>query len=237
MKGYLAVPNPFPFRAGYAAILLVLCSLLAFQGIAQADSAGSPFPEPGSYQLYRIQKVPDAYVLEHSSWWPRSLSTYASGKVTLLSFFYATCRDPTGCPVIWSSFETIHAEILDDPKLHGKVRLVMISLDPSLDTPERLELFSFARRSTHEDAPWHFLTTWSESYLAPILKELGQAAGRELDAYGEPTQFITHQVKFFLIDESSWVREIYTSGFFSPEVALNDIKTLLLEEKKTGKPD
>lgn len=231
MKGAIASSKAFALRAGCAVLLALILHLTAFQVLAGQSSAGSVFPEPGSYQLYRIKKVPQAWVLEKSAWWPQSLGTFTGGKVTLLSFFYSTCRDPAGCPVIWSGFETIHAEIADNPELRGKVRLVLISLDPRLDTPERLEVFSYARRSTREIAPWHFLTTWSDSYLAPILKGFGQSAGREFDEHGNQTQIIAHQVKFFLIDSSSWIREIYTSGFFSAEVAMNDIETLLIEER------
>lgn len=235
MKGYLASSNPFPLRAGCAALLLVLSNLLPSQVLAGQETVGSLFPKPGSYTLYRIKKAPEAFVLEKSAWWPERLSTYTTGKVTLLSFFYATCRDPAGCPVIWSSFESLHSEIIDNPRLHGKVRLVMVSLDPSLDRPDQLQLFSLARRSTQMIAPWHFLTTWSDDHLAPILKDFGQSAGRQLDADGMTTPNIIHQVKFFLIDSSSWIREIYTSGFFNTEVALNDIETLLLEEQADAK--
>lgn len=129
--------------------LMLLAAIFLFpSAVAARQSAAdvSIFPAPGSYTLGRIFEAPDAWVLEHSPWLPRSLSHYTSGKVTLLSFFYSTCRDPQGCPVIWSTYETIHEIVKKNPELHGKVRLVFISLDPRTDTPQTLELFSIARK-------------------------------------------------------------------------------------------
>lgn len=217
-----------PIWAGLLLILL-LSALIPSRVEAGKRDAGPLFPKPGTYELHQIQKMPSEWVLEGSAWLPMPLNYYTSGKITLFSFFYATCRDPQGCPAIWSAFENIHAELLEQPELHGKVRLVFVSLDPRLDTPERLVPYAITRQDTHDKVPWHFLTTWSDRYLGTILEGLGQSAARDLDANGHPLPTISHQVKFYLIDKDSWVREIYTSGFFNPEVVLNDIETLNLE--------
>lgn len=196
---------------------------------AAADSAGGVYPGVGEYRLGRIFRTPNSWVVENSYWLPGRLNGYTEGNITLLSFFYSNCMDPQGCPAIWSTFESVHADVVANPELHGKVRLVMISLDPAVDTPETLEVFSAARRDTSEIAPWNFLTTWSKRALAGVLDRFGQAAGRDLDARGRPTATISHQVKFFLVDGDSWVREIYASRFAEPELIVRDIRTLLAE--------
>jgi len=207
-----------------ASIIYLPSAVLAKQGV----TVGS-FPPAGSYVLQRIFKSPDGLVLEDSDRFAQPLSRYTNGKVTLLTFFYSLCRDPTGCPAIWSTYETLHDVIQKRPELHGKIRLVFVSLDPRLDTPERLQVFSIARRATHAIAPWHFLTTKSERFLGPILDGFGQSAARDLDANGNPVLTISHQVKFYLIDKRSWVREIYSSGFIDPDVVETDMRTLLME--------
>ena len=40
-----------------------------------------------------------------------------------------------------------------------------------------------------------------------------------------------HMLKLFLIDRDGVVREIYSLAFVQPQVMLNDIKTLALEER------
>jgi hypothetical protein len=41
-------------------------------------------------------------------------------------------------------------------------------------------------------------------------------------------------LKMFLIDRTGMIREIYTLAYLQPEVILNDIRTLYLEEKPKG---
>ncbi len=220
--------------------VLAIATIMGLPSAVVANESAadvSPFPRPGTYELARIFKAPDNWVLEESSWWPHRLSSYTSGKITLLSFFYSTCRDPEGCPALWSMFESVHDLVNKDAKLHGKVRLVLISLDPRVDTPRNLQVFATARRDTQRTAPWHFLTTWSDWFLGSILDGFGQAAARDLDANGNPVTTISHQVKFYLMDRSSWVREIYSSAFVTPEIIANDIRTLLLEAEARPPPD
>ena len=73
---------------------------------------------------------------------------------------------------------------------------------------------------------WYFLTTRSARELMPLVEGFGQDVrvtrnGREL----------SHVLKVFLIDRGGDVREIYSSNFLHPEVVLNDIETLLAEER------
>jgi hypothetical protein len=48
---------------------------------------------------------------------------------------------------------------------------------------------------------------------------------------GKPQRELAHLLKVFLIDAQGDVREIYTSNFLHPRSVLNDIETLLLEER------
>lgn len=214
-------------QTGYGLFLL----LAAFLSIAnsQQSIAGPIYPESGTYKLHRIQPAPSGWVIEDRYWLPRRLSSYTKGKVTLFSFFYSTCRDPEGCPKAWDAFQTVHAAIKTNPNLHSKVRLLFLSLDPKVDTPEMMSMFQTSL-STPE-APWSFLTTWSDSYLAPILNDMYVPAAREFDDAGKRTDVINHLIKVFLIDKEGWVREIYTTKFLDPDVIISDIGTLLLEEE------
>lgn len=221
---------------------VLLFSLAVFAPLLRAGAAEKPqgapfleFPRAGEYELHRIFKSPHDWVLEDSTWYPLGLRRFTRDKVTVLSFFYSTCRDPAGCPSLWSLFDTMHDLVKSKPDLHGKVRLVFISLDPRVDTPSVLELFAMSKADTQSIAPWHFLTTWSDEYLSRILSSFGQSAARDRDANGAPKLTISHQVKIYLIDRSSWVREIYVSGSVFPEVIEADIRTLLMEVGELSK--
>jgi len=224
--------KPLAWRSRHAQVGCGLLQLLAFflsLVISQQCIAGPLYPEAGTYKLQRIQPAPSGWVLEDSVWLPRRLSSYTKDKVTLFTFFYSTCRDPDGCPMAWDAFQKVHAAIKKNATLHSKVRLLFLSLDPKVDTPEMMSMFQTSL-STPE-APWTFLTTWSESFLAPILNDMYVPAAREFDDAGKRTDVINHLIKVFLIDNEGWVREIYTTRFLDPDVIISDIGTLLLEEE------
>ncbi len=197
-------------------------------GHAGAESlapAIANLPRPGSYVLQRIQRVPEADLLDADG--KRvALSTYVTGAITALGFFYGHCDDPGGCPVGWSIFEAARTAAAADPLLAGKLRLVFLSLDPARDTPAALRLLASAEGDG--EPPWHFLTGQSEERLAPLLHAMGQDVDYVLDPAGRRSGVISHMLKVFLIDPEGWAREIYSSAFLAPENLLNDMRTLAL---------
>ncbi|KQP12673.1 SCO family protein [Pseudorhodoferax sp. Leaf267] len=184
---------------------------------------------PGSYALPVIQPATDGVVLEGDRV-PRRLARYTHGAVTLLSFVYTYCTDPTGCPLAYATFEDLRQRVAARPALQGQVRFVSLSFDPVHDTPDAMRLYG-GGRARSAAVPWHFLTTYSMRFLKPILDGYGQDVEVERDADGRPTRAITHMLKVFLIDQGGMVREIYSSAFLHPEVMLNDIETLVLQDR------
>ncbi|HEY8162166.1 MAG TPA: SCO family protein [Methylocystis sp.] len=183
-------------------------------------------PAPGAYVLQRIQRIPEAQLL-NANGESVALSSHVAGAVTALGFFYGHCEDATGCPVAWATFEAARKAAEADPLLRNRLRLVFVSLDPARDTPAVLRLLETAERDSGAP-PWIFLTGKSEEQLAPLLRAMGQDVGYELDSAGRRTGAINHMLKVFLIDPEGWVREIYSTAFLTPENLLNDARTLAL---------
>jgi protein SCO1/2 len=212
-------------------------SLIAAAGIFAAalplraeKSAGLP-PPPGSYTLDHIQRVPGGIVLEGTRF-PRALSRYTTGAITLFAFFYSYCADPNGCPLAWDAFEKVREGILACAELHGRVRLVFMSLDPVHDTPWMLKGFARRYEASASIVPWHFLTTYSNLFLKPVLRDMGEEISVDREASGGVV--INHLPKVFLIDKPGFVREIYSNQSLDPAMILGDIETLLLEESKAN---
>lgn len=184
-------------------------------------------PPAGSYRLPVIQPSPSGLVLEGDRW-PRRLSAYTTGAITLLGFVYTYCSDPVGCPLAFAAMVDVRERIARLPQLRNRARLVSLSFDPTHDTPAAMQAYGGEHARTL--APrWHFITTASMSRLAPILAGLGQDAEVERNADGTPTRVITHVLKVFLLDPRGRVREIYSAAFLMPEVIVNDMLTLVLE--------
>ena len=220
-----------------SAMIRCLAAATLFTGAAGAASGaepgGLPFPAPGTYKLDRIQRVPFSIVREGPGL-PHLLSAYTTGKITLLTFFYTLCTDPQGCPLAWNAFEAVREKIKADPGLHGKARLVFFSFDPVHDNAEILHLFAESYKADAAIIPWCFIGSWSNLFLEYTLRSFGQEISARTNANGRNRLVIDHLLKVFLIDPEGWVREIYTSAFLDPDVLMNDIKTLQLEESKNN---
>jgi cytochrome oxidase Cu insertion factor (SCO1/SenC/PrrC family) len=184
-------------------------------------------PPPGSYPLHAIMRAPDGPVLDRDGR-RLPLSRFTSGKITLLGFIYTSCADPRGCPLTSQVFHTVRHRVSGDPELRGRVRLVSLSFDPARDTPAVMR--HYAAGVPRNGVEWAFLTTERPQTLVPLLDGFGQDVRVELDARGRPTGLLAHVLKVFLLDARGAVREIYTTSYLYPEVIVNDIKTLRLED-------
>jgi cytochrome oxidase Cu insertion factor (SCO1/SenC/PrrC family) len=130
-------------------------------------------------------------------------------------------------------FDALKESIQATPRLHGKVRFVTLSFDPVRDTPDVMRDYAGSRAvDKGSGLRWYFLTTRSARELMPLVEGFGQDVVTVVDrSSGKPRRELSHLLKVFLIDAQGDVREIYTSNFLHPRSVLNDIQTLLLEER------
>jgi protein SCO1/2 len=183
-------------------------------------------PAPGSYRLEKIMPAPEGIVLDVEGR-PRKLSRYLDGKVTLFAFMYTRCKDPDGCPLAYQVMVELKQRIEATPRLHDKVRFLSLSFDPKHDTAHVMQLYaSHLRRSRGLD--WFFLTTRSPRELTPLLEGFGQDVAL---LEGDTTSSLSHVLKVFLIDARRTVREIYSTSYLIAQMVLNDIETLILEDR------
>jgi cytochrome oxidase Cu insertion factor (SCO1/SenC/PrrC family) len=224
------VLRPFA-RGGVVLVLAACCAAASAHEPPHKPRQDFVAPAAGSYRLQAIQAAPDGHVLDTEGA-PRRLAHFVTGAVTLLSFVYTYCVDPAGCPLAYEAFVELRSRITADPALHGRIRFVSLSFDPVNDTPAAMRQYGGRYAQRGGALPWHFLTTRSVAELMPVLDSFGQDVAVQADAQGAPTRTISHMLKVFLIDRRGVVREIYTTAFLLPEVMLNDIKTLVLEEEE-----
>lgn len=224
------LPRAVRAVALFAALAIApLC--VAHQGEPLAEPDFIP-PPPGSYTLHRIMAAPEGRVLGIDGR-AQPLSRYTRGQITLLGFIYTTCTDPEGCPLAYRVFDALKEAIAATPSLHGKVRFVTLSFDPARDSPDVMQKYAGSRAVEKEGGlRWFFLTTASARELLPLVEGFGQDVRITFDrSSGRPRRELSHVLKVFLIDRAGDVREIYTSTFLYPRIVLNDIETLLLEER------
>lgn len=184
-------------------------------------------PAPGSYRLERIMQAPDGRVVDARNR-RGQLAAYTHGKVTLLSLMYTACSDETGCPLAFYTIDMIKRDLEKSKAARGRVQVVSLSFDPEHDTPEVMRAYGGKHVQGGSPVPWHFLTTASKTDLVPVLDGFGQDVSKP--TRGRADKELVHVLKLFLIDKDGWVREIYSTSYLIPQVVVNDIKTLLIED-------
>jgi cytochrome oxidase Cu insertion factor (SCO1/SenC/PrrC family) len=202
--------------------------LIAAAGTRADEGIGFVPPAAGTYRLEHILAAPQGTVLDVDGK-AKQFSRFTTGKITVLSLIYTRCSDGRGCPMASYLLKGLKGRIDHEPGLSDRLRFVSLSFDPQNDTPKAMREYAELYAPEKSGVPWYFLTTRSQRELAPLLDGLGQDVWvAQAGAEGGP---LPHLLKVFLLDERGSVREIYTTSFLQPQVVLNDIKTLVLEER------
>jgi cytochrome c peroxidase len=190
-------------------------------------------PAAGSYSLPVIGHAEGGKVLDIDGE-TQDLDDLIGDKVTLLSFIYRTCDDVNGCPLSTMVLYTTGNEIAKQQDLKDKLRILTLSFDPEFDTPEVMKEFS--QSLTDDQAiDWHFLTSKSDQAIKPILDSYQQSVVPDANNQGKGRNKFSHILRVYLIDRKKQIRNIYSMSFLHPDILINDVKTLLLEDQIDGR--
>jgi protein SCO1/2 len=142
---------------------------------------------------------------------PLTADTLA-GRWTVLFFGFTHCPDV--CPTTLARLAGVQRRLPEH--LRGRVRFMLVSVDPMRDTPERLAEYvgQFGQDFVGATAPL--------GELAPLLKELGVAyaytaqehtahAGHgEHAAHGTPAYTVTHSETLYVLDPRARLYAVFT---------------------------
>ncbi|MBW4359879.1 SCO family protein [Flavobacterium taihuense] len=79
------------------------------------------------------------------------------GKVLVMVMIYTSCK--SACPRLVADMRNIESRLPDNIKEH--VKLVLVSIDPEVDTPKRLKEFAIANKMDGDQ--WEFLRSTEEN--------------------------------------------------------------------------
>jgi cytochrome oxidase Cu insertion factor (SCO1/SenC/PrrC family) len=184
-------------------------------------------PAPGSYTLPVVKPAADGDVLD-SKGQPLRLRELTRGRITVMSFIYTRCASARACPYATGVLKELHQASSEQPALAKGMRLISMSFDPGVDTPERMAAYAALAEDRPWTAEWRFLTTRSQAELQPILDSYGQAVDKKRNPF-DPTGPLNHTLRVFLIDHHGNIRNIYSSGTLDARLVLADVRTLLME--------
>lgn len=186
-------------------------------------------PAPGTYRLPPLKRAGDGEVLGENGE-PKRLRDLLQGRITILSFIYTRCADPTACPYATGVLSDIHKITGQDPAIAKSLRLITFSFDPEYDSPEVMTSYRKQLGMTEMGSEWMFLTTSSAEVAEPILHDYGQTIDVKLDP-DDPLGPLNHLLRVYLIDREGMIRNIYSTGLLDPRLVLTDVRTLLMEEE------
>ena len=140
------------------------------------------------------------------------------GKVWVANLIFTNCR--TVCPPMTSNMAEIQ-RLLKEEGL-DTVHLVSFSVDPEVDTPEKLT--EFASRFTDDTENWHFLT----GYVQKFIEQFARNNFHTIVEKPENEDQVTHGTSFYLINQEGIIVKDYPGVFDVPyEEIIGDIKILL----------
>ena len=117
-------------------------------------------------------KIPDVPVKDQNG---KSLNFYTDlvkGKVVAINFVFTTCT--TICPPLTATFRRVQQQLAEQK---SSAQLISVSVDPAIDTPERLR--DFAAKFKAEPG-WAFVTG-NTSDINSLLQQLGVAVTNKND--------------------------------------------------------
>jgi len=132
-------------------------------------TASPAFGDPFSFSSSR---VPDVAVYDQNGSRLSFYSDLVKGKTVAINFIFTTCT--TICPPLTITFRRVQQEML---KRSLPVQLISISVDPTIDTPERLHDFA----AKFEAAPGWSFVTGDKATIDKLLQALGAAVGNKND--------------------------------------------------------
>ncbi len=137
-------------------------------GNATAVSAASDSFAASSSSGESLLPIPDTVVYDQHGKRLNFYTDLVKGKVVAINFIFTTC---TGvCPPLTATFRGVQRQL--ETEAGRDVRLISISVDPTVDTPERLRDFA---AKFNAGPGWTFVTG-SKPEMDSLLRALGAAA-------------------------------------------------------------
>ena len=147
---------------------------------------------------------------------------FIKNKIAVIGFIYTNCPDI--CPMTAHNMQLAEEKLTQDDL--DRIKFVLISFDPSRDTPSILKKYAEVRDLNLNH--W-VLLTGNEKDIKILLKEYDVKAFNDDTTFnekGEPNYFMIHSDRISLVDAKGNLRKNYRGSVASPRELSDDIKNL-----------
>lgn len=127
-------------------------------------------------------------------------SSALTGKVWVVGFAFTSCT--SACPLLTSQMANLQRRV---EALGTHFQLLTVTVDPDVDTPERLA--AFAERYHADLANWSFLTGQPDAVRGVIRERFMVPIGERIEIEGGYD--ILHSAHLLLVDRQGMLRGVY----------------------------
>lgn len=139
------------------------------------------------------------------------------GKVWVADFIFTNCE--TVCPTLTFNMAKLQQMLKDEGII---VELVSFSVDPKVDTPEKLK--EYATQFNVDFKNWHFLT----GYEPEEIKNLALESFKTIVQDDPNSNQVVHGTSYYLVDQEGNVAKDYSGTQEVPyDQIIKDIKSLI----------
>jgi len=138
--------------------------------------APTPTPTPGESKTenfsFSSMQIPNVKVVDQNG---KALDFYTDlvkGRNVAINFIFTTCTSV--CPVLSATFRRVQVELENS---QSDTKLISISVDPTVDTPERLRDFA----EKFKAGPGWTFVTGDKTEIDSLLQRLGAGVGNKND--------------------------------------------------------
>lgn len=139
-------------------------------------STAEPSPTPDNQTTDKSEftslQIPDVRVYDQNGQALNFYSDLIKNRNVAINFIFTTCTNV--CPLLTATFRRVQVEL---EKSQADITLISVSVDPTIDTPERLREFATKFKA---GTGWTFVTG-EKTEIDSLLQRLGVGAGNKND--------------------------------------------------------
>lgn len=137
------------------------------------SAAPQPTPSPAdATTAFSSLQIPNVKVYDQNGQTLDFYTDLIKGRNVAINFIFTTCT--TVCPVLTATFRRVQLEL---EKSQSDIKLISVSVDPTVDTPERLRDFA----DKFKAGPGWTFVTGEKTEIDSLLQRLGAGAGNKND--------------------------------------------------------
>ncbi|MEK4485954.1 SCO family protein [Psychrobacillus sp. FSL H8-0484] len=145
------------------------------------------------------------------------------GQVWLATFIFTNCE--TVCPPMTYNMSDIQSMLKE--KGVEDYKIVEFSVDPEVDTPEKLQEY-IGNYDVVDESKWELLTGYTQEHIS----QFAQKSFKTLVKNDPNSNQVIHGVSFYLVDQNGVVVKSYNGNTDVPkEEIVMDVETLIEDGK------